>query len=118
MKHFDKWYITYFPVILVAMQVLGNILPFSNEQLFYVTGIAGINWATAAFFIFFTFRFKFCAISRICACAEGIFSIFDIVIKNNDYFNTLLQITVGGLALLITGLLFINEKTKKEWTEQ
>lgn len=113
MKRIAKILIVNFPILIVAGQVAANIVylidaDFYSRQSFYFSGAFGLNWVTAAFMIAFTFYFRFCSISRVCAVAEGLFSIGDFFIRDNEFYNIFLQVLGGGLALLITLILFFS----------
>jgi hypothetical protein len=57
----------------------------------------------------FTFLFKFCGVSRICAVAELMFGINYMIIQQDNLYNLLFQIIIGITAILITISLYIKK---------
>lgn len=102
-----KLFVVYFPVVLVALQVLGNALYFILPSIYYGTAFylnlfLGTNFLFAFFLLAFTFMFRFCAVSRWAAGAECIFAILYLIIQSDTVYNILIQITVGLIALIAT----------------
>lgn len=102
-----KLFVIYFPVILIAGQVMVNWLYFINEPLylklgFYLNMMFGTNGLTAAFLVAFTFMFKFCSISRWAAFGQLAFAVNYTIVKQDNLYNIWFQIIVGTIAVLIT----------------
>ncbi len=102
-----KLYIIYFPVMLVLLQVLANLLYFVkpewyNAAGFYLNTFLGTNVLFAFFLFGFTLMFRFCAVSRWAAAAECIFALFYLIIQKDDVYNVLFQVAVGSLAIIAT----------------
>jgi hypothetical protein len=114
MKSKLKYFIIYFPVILVALQVFGNLLFFIspdtyNSKGFYIDTFLGTNVFFSVFLLVFTFTFKFCGISKAAAIAECSFALFYLIFQRDDIYNILFQVIVGTLAILLT-FYFISKK--------
>lgn len=117
MKRLVRGFIMYFPVILIAGQLAANILYVASPEIysdwfFYIGALFGINWLMAIFMVAFTFYFKFCSISRVCAVTELLFGVVDLAAKDSPQFNVAVQIIAAAIALLITGIIF------KTWTKE
>lgn len=102
-----KLFIVYFPVILVASQVLGNSIYFIsvnsyNNLSVYLNTFLGTNLLFSFFLVCFTFMFKFCSISKWAALAEFSFGVFYLLIQRDDVYNILYQMIVGSVAIVIT----------------
>lgn len=107
MKSKAKLFVVYFPVILVAGQVLVNLLyflarPWYMEAGFYLNTFFGTNMLFAIFLVAYTFLFKFCAVSRWAAIAEVLFGINFMIVQQDNLYNILFQIIVGIIAILLT----------------
>lgn len=107
MKKKLKLFVIYFPVILVAGQVLVNLLSFVNYEWyasagFYLNTFFGTNVFFAIFLLAFCFMFRFCAVSRWAAVAEVLFAVNYLVIQQDNLYNILFQVIVGALALVAT----------------
>lgn len=112
MKKIANLFIAWFPVSLVLFQVLGNFLyfvdrPFYVEHGFYLNLFLGTNFYFAIFLLVMTLRLGFCSISVWAAIAELAFAVFYAVIKEDNVYNIVFQITVGITALIITFFHFI-----------
>ena len=106
-----KAFLIYFPVTLVAVQVLINLVYFIDKDFyisngFYLGTLFGTNAYVALYFLLFTFTFKFCSVSRLAAVAECLFALYYLVIQKDDVYNIVFQITVGILALIATSITF------------
>jgi hypothetical protein len=122
LKQAAKILMTWFPVIIVAGQVGCNILFMLNpdyyiKNAYTLCGLFGMNWITVLFMVSFTFYFKFCAISRLCALVELYFGVMTLISDDWTY-NLMLKTMVGVLAVLITGIIFTTEKKESEWTRE
>lgn len=107
MKNKAKLFVIYFPVTLVALQVMANLLYFIapaiyNKVGFYLDTFLGTNILFSIFLLCFTFMFRFCSVSRWAAAAECLFGLFYLVIQKDNVYNILFQITVGAISLIIT----------------
>lgn len=102
-----KVFIIYFPIILVACQVILNMASFVFPQVysdlgFYLNLFFGTNVLFAAFLVAFTWMFRFCAISRYAAIAQVLFALNYMIVQQDNLYNILFQITVGFLAMMLT----------------
>lgn len=102
-----KLFVVYFPVILVAGQVLVNLLYFVAREFyistgFYLNTFFGTNVLFAVFLVVFTYMFKFCTISRWAAFAELAFAANYMIVKQDNLYNILFQIIVGVVAIFLT----------------
>lgn len=109
MIKFSNIFIVYFPVLLVASQVLLNLMFFVFPQAyadagFYLNLILGTNLWFALFLVVLTFRLKVCAISRVCALCEVAFAVVYGIIQKDNIYNISIQIIVGIACLFITFL--------------
>lgn len=109
-----KLFIIYFPVILIACQVLVNIFSFINFEIYVKYGfilntLFGVNFLFALFLLSFTYWFKFCAVSRYSAWAEILFAINYLVVQQDNLYNILFQIIVGLMALILTSRYFMKK---------
>lgn len=100
-------FIVYFPVILVSLQVLVNLLSFIYEPAykaagFYLNTFFGTNVLFAGFLVAFTFMFKFCSVSKWAAVAECLFALNYLIVKEDNLYNISFQIIVGIIAIMIT----------------
>lgn len=107
MEQTIKQYLAYFPIILVALQVAANSMFLLMPDLYYQSGfylnlLLGTNGLFAIFLVLFTFRFRFCRLSRWAAVAECLFALNYAIVKEDSLYNILFQIIVGSIALLLT----------------
>lgn len=107
-------FLVYFPVILVAMQVLVNLYALIDRESynaagFYLNTFVGTNIFFAVFLVAFTFSFNFCHVSRYAAVAELLFGIFYLIIQQDNIYNIMFQIVVGGGSLFFTYRHFIKK---------
>lgn len=107
-------FITYFPVILVACQVLVNLLWVVDTNLYYKWGFwlglsFGANLLYAFFLVVFTFSIKFCEVSRWCAIAELLMAITYGIIQQDNVYNISIQIIIGIVAIALTFRLYIKK---------
>ncbi len=110
----SKLFVIYFPVSLVILQVIGNILylikpEWYNSIGFYLNTLLGTNAGVALFFIVFTFSFQFCAISRWAAIAEGLFALNYLIVQQDNLYNIMFQIIVGAVAIAATFWHYVNK---------
>ena len=102
-----KLFVVWFPVLLVVLQVMANVMYFIWPKVyigtaFYLSTFLGTNVLFSFFLLAFTFMFRFCAISRWAAGAEVMFAMFYLIVQKDDVYNILFQIGVGGLAIIAT----------------
>lgn len=102
-----KIFIVYFPVILVACQVLVNLLYFAwpsayNNTGFYLNLFFGSNIMVGVFLLVVTFGLKFCAISRWASVAELLYGVNYLIVQQDNTYNIVFQIITGAVALIIT----------------
>ena len=114
MRRKVKLFIVYFPVILVACQVLVNLMSFVwydgyVAAGFYLNHFFGCNMFNAAFFVLFTWYFDFCAVSRAAAVAELLFGINFMIVQQDNLYNILFQVIVGTAALILTFRYYIQK---------
>ncbi len=107
MKKKIRIFITYFPVILVGLQVIVNLMSFVfpaayNVAGFYLNTMFGTNVLFAVFLTMFTFSFPFCYVSRYAAIAELAFGVNYLIVKQDNMYNIMFQVIVGILAILLT----------------
>ena len=113
MKRF-KLYIVYCPVLLLALQVIANILYFVsadvyNAVAYELASVIGVNLMTALFMAAICFFFNFCRVSRAAAVAEILFALNDVLVKNDDVYNIVFQVIIGMAALSVTVLLYMKK---------
>jgi hypothetical protein len=107
MRKASNLLISLFPVILVTAQVLCNILYLIDKPL-YISKCFYLNWAfgngawVSFIMLLFTFRLRLCFVSRAAAIAECIFALWYIIFQKDDIYNIVMQITVGGIAIMWT----------------
>lgn len=109
-----KLFIVYFPIVLVASQVLVNILSFVKPSwysggAFYLNTFFGTNVFFAIFLFLFTIQFKFCEVSRWASFAELLFAINYMVVQQDNLYNILFQVIAGTIALFLTGGHYANK---------
>jgi len=109
-----KLFIVYFPVILVASQVLGNSIYFISANTYYNIGVylntfLGTNVLFSLFLVCFTFMFKFCSISKWAAIVELSFGIFYLLIQKDDLYNIVYQMIAGSIAVFVTFATYIKK---------
>lgn len=101
-----KLFIIYFPILLVGIQVIVNLLSFvvvlPTHIWFYVNTFIGTNVLFSLFLLAFTFMFKFCAVSRWAAGAEVLFGLNYLIVQEDNLYNIMFQIIVGTLAIIAT----------------
>lgn len=107
MKKKIKLFIVYFPVILIAGQVLVNLLSFIDRPLylkagFYLNLTFGTNIAVAFFLVAFTQVLKFCSVSRWAAYAQLAFAVNYAIVQQDNLYNILFQVIGGIIALILT----------------
>ena len=121
MKQKVKYFIVYFPVILVAFQVGVNLLsflvpPWYNAAGFYLNTFFGTNMLFSVFLLCFTFLFKFCDVSRWAAVAEFLFGLNYLIIQQDNLYNILFQVIVGVIAIVITFRHYIKKFPLCTWS--
>lgn len=109
-----KLFITYFPVILVSLQVLVNLLALFNRPLYDRLGFElntffGTNVLFAFFLLVFTYAFRFCDVSRGAAWAEFAFAVNYFVVRQDNLYNILFQVIVGAIAISFFLKRYINK---------
>jgi len=114
MRKYKKGFIVYFPVTLVAIQVMINLLSFIDKGLYLSTGfylnmLFGTNVYFALFLIILTFSIKACSVSKWAAIAECAFAVNYMVIQQDNLYNILFQVIVGVLAIFATFYHFIRK---------
>lgn len=107
MKKAVRIFLVYFPVLLIAAQVLVNLLSFLFPSAYMATGFYlntffGTNVFFAVFLVAFTFTMRFCAVSRYAAIAELLFAVNFMIVKEDNLYNILFQVIVGLTALALT----------------
>lgn len=112
MKKQIKIFLAYFPVILIAGQVVTNLMYFILPEYyyawaFYLNMMFGTNLLFALFLVGFTNWFRFCYVSRYAAYAQFLFALFYIIIQEDNIYNILFQIIVGCAAMVFTFRFFI-----------
>jgi hypothetical protein len=106
-KRLGKIFISYFPAILLAGQILTNLLYFFDRSWyeaagFYLNLMFGTNVLFAVFLIVFTYTLKFCSVSRWAAWAQLLFAVNYIIVQQDNLYNILFQVVVGCVAMSIT----------------
>lgn len=114
MKYYSKLFIIYFPIVLVLLQVVANVLSLVNKPFYYSIGFylntfLGTNILFSVFMLLFTYYFKFCTISRAAAIAEVLFGLAYLIIQEDNIYNISFQIIVGITALLITARFYMRK---------
>lgn len=114
MRRKARIFLIYFPVILVAGQVLVNLLSFVAPSWYRATGFYlntffGTNVMFAVFLVIFTVLFNFCKVSRVAAIAECLFALNFMIVKQDNLYNILFQVIIGTLALIYTFWHYINK---------
>jgi hypothetical protein len=107
MKRKLKLYVIYFPVILVGLQMLADLLcivdrSLYNDWSFYLSTFLGTNVLFSVFMLFFVYWVPLCVISRWAAWAEVLFCVYYLFIQKDDLYNIVFQITVGSGAIIAT----------------
>jgi len=107
-----KLFIIYFPVILVACQVLVNLMSIVwsdgyTRYGFVLNTLFGVNFLFAAFLLAFTYWFRFCSVSRYAAWAENMFALNYLIVQQDNLYNIMFQLIVGIGALILTFRYFI-----------
>jgi hypothetical protein len=102
-----KVFIIYFPVLLVSLQVIANMLALISWDIynsigFYLNTFLGTNMLFAFFLVAFTYMFKFCTISRVAAWTEVAFGVNYLIVQQDNLYNILFQIISGSLAVFFT----------------
>lgn len=102
-----RLFIVYFPVLLIAGQVLVNLLYFVAFDWyiaagFYLNTFFGTNVFFAFFLVVFTYNFKFCAVSRYAALGQLAFAVNYMIVKEDNLYNIMFQVIIGSLAILLT----------------
>lgn len=102
-----KLFVIYFPVVLVTLQVLVNLLSFVapgwyNTAGFYLNTFFGTNVLFAIFLLCFCFMFRMCAVSRWAAGAEVMFAVNYLIVQQDNLYNIMFQVIVGTLAIVAT----------------
>lgn len=107
MNRYGKYFVIYFPALLIGCQVLINLLffiapAFYNSAGFYLNTFFGTNIMFAAMLVVLTHKFPWCSISRWCAWTELAYGVIYLVFQDDGVYNISFQIVTGFLALLVT----------------
>jgi hypothetical protein len=102
-----KLFLVYFPIILIAGQLLANSIfyidnAFYYKHAFYLSIWFGTNVLFAIFLCGLTWVFSFCSISKWCAAAQVFYAFNLHLFPRKEEYNVVFQIIVGVIALLIT----------------
>lgn len=103
----SKLYVIYFPVILIAGQVLVNLSSFVVphwyiKSAFYLNLSFGTNILISLMLLRYVFMFRMCSVSRACAWAEVAFAVNYAIVKEDNLYNIMFQVIVGAGALVYT----------------
>ena len=114
MRQKAKIFISYFAILLIAAQVIINLLFFFAYNFyvkygFYLNTFFGTNIMFSVFLIALTHTLKFCSISRVSAYTEFAYGLFYLVIKDDGVYNVLFQVVTGVAALLWTFRVYIRK---------
>jgi len=112
MKERVKIAMIFSPIVLLAGQVLSNLLymglPDMYIKLYPVLGtFFGFNMIAALLMTSMTYYFNFCKVSRAAAISQIIFGIFYIFFPDKGVYNLIIQVLVGIAALLVTFINFV-----------
>lgn len=107
MKRKIKIFLAYSPVLLLAVQMVANIVWFIDPTFYYMVGfylnaLFGSSLFLGAILVGFTQLFPFCYVSRYAAFAQVLFTVNYMVVQQDNLYNIMFQIIVGALALLAT----------------
>lgn len=107
MRKVSKIFIAYFPVMLVAGQVIVNWLYFVARDWyitagFYLNTFFGTNVFFAVMLVVLTRFMNFCKVSKYAALAELAFAVNFMIVKEDNIYNIVFQIIVGSAALIAT----------------
>ena len=107
-------FIICFPVLLVALQVIVNLWALIDREAynsvgFYLNTFIGTNILFAFFLLAFTLSFNFCAVSRWSAIAELLFGLNYLIVQEDNLYNILFQVIVGGVSLILTYRFFMKK---------
>lgn len=106
MRQLFKKFIAYFPILLIILQLIANLLYMggclSNGALFYVNTILGTNFLFSLFLVAYTQFFSFCNIGRIAAYTEIALAL-DVLFVPETHYNLVFQcvIMTAGIAVSI-----------------
>ena len=117
MRKYGKIFIAYFPVFLIAGQVLINLMSFVfpsayMEAGFYLNTFFGVNVWFAVMLVVMTQLFSFCNVSKWAARGELLFAINFLIIKEDNFYNIMFQIIVGFIAILLTVIYYTKKFPK------
>lgn len=105
MRHLFKKFIAYFPIILIILQLISNLLYMfgclAEETLFYVNTILGTNFLFSLFLVAYTQFFSFCNISRIAAYTEIALAL-DVLFVPETYYNLIFQCIIMAAGIVIS----------------
>lgn len=107
MRRVSKIFIAYFPVMLLAGQVMANWLYFIAfdwyiKAGFYLNLFFGTNVFFAMMLVTLTHFLNFCKVSRWAAWAQLAFAINYMIVKQDNLYNIIFQVIIGTIALLFT----------------
>jgi hypothetical protein len=104
-----RFVLAYFLFILLLGQTVANIIRvswpefyFSGSFKFWTDFQVGINLWVIGFFMFYAFGLKFCYPARAAAVTELLFAIFYAIIKEDNMYNVIFQLIVGGMGIIVT----------------
>lgn len=121
MKERVKIAMVFSPIVLLAGQVLSNLLymcmPDMYIKLYPVLGtFFGFNMIAALLMTSITYYFNFCKVSRAAAISQIVFGIFYMVFPEKETYNLIIQVLVGIAALLVTFINFVMQY-KIQWKQ-
>lgn len=114
MKRAAKIFVAYFPVLLVAGQVVVNWLSFVwpfgyMKAAFYLNTFFGVNVFIALMLVAMTQLLKFCSVSRWAALAELFFAVNYLIVQQDNLYNIMFQIIIGTIAIIATFFHYIKK---------
>jgi hypothetical protein len=112
-KNIYRWVLKYSAIIVIVLQVAANLTffidkDFYNSNGFYLNFAAGTNMFIPVVLFCLVFYYNYCAVSRICAGAEVLITLYWVIAQKDDIHNILVQITLGAAALILTIALYSN----------
>lgn len=116
MKKKFRLYAIWLPVIIVAFQVLVNLLyllpdtrPLYYKAAFYLNLFFGTNILYSFGLVAMAFGFSLCSWTKWAAIAELLFAINYTVVQSDNLYNILFQVIVGTIALIATFRSFVKK---------
>lgn len=122
MKQYRKIAIIYSQVVLLAGQVLANLLYMADMEAYsslypYIGTFFGFNMIAALRSLAISYYFDLCRVTKAVDISQIVFGVFYLCFPNKEAYNLSIQVIVGIAALLVVTINLVMQYDRK-WTHR